>query len=248
MRTKRSSKTILWKTVFLIIDSIRSSSRDPFGENKHLEQSLKKSIKALLIRMQKETYNSKYFGVPAIKSPMDFWVYMELVYEIKPDIIIEIGNAFGGTTLAFAHMLDLTSKGKVIGIDINHDNIPRVLREHPRVLLLEGDACGLFPKVKNLITADQKVLIIEDSSHTYENTLNVLRTYNSLVSKGSYFIVEDGIINHGLDFPNEYRSGGPYEAIETFIRENDNFVIDRSRERFIITWNPKGYLKKVKSS
>lgn len=111
------------------------------------------------------------------------------------------------------------------------------------------------------ISHDMHILIVDDSSpdgtadvvrglqhstHSYENTLNVLRTYNSLVSKGSCFIVEDSNINHDLVFPNEFRSGGPYEAIEEFVNENDDFIVDRTRERFVITWNPKGYLKKIK--
>jgi len=152
----------------------------------------------------------------------------------------------GGGTLALAHILDNIGSGRVIGLDINHDDVPLIVKEHPRIQLIRGDACGSFPKVKNLININEKVLIIEDSSHTYENTLNVLRTYNSLVSKGSYFIVEDSNINHGLDFPNEFLSGGSYEAIEEFVKENDDFIIDRTKERFVITWNPKGYLKKIK--
>jgi len=244
LKTKRSSKNILWKTVFLIIDFLRRSI-DPFEKNKYLEQNLKTPIKTVLRKIQKETFNSRYFGIPIVKSPMDFWVYMEIVHEIKPDIIIEIGNDYGGTTLALAHMLDHMGEGRVVGIDINHDKISEIVKKHARVTLLTGDACSLFPKVKNLIAAGQSVLIIEDSSHTYENTLNILRIYHCLVSKGSYFIVEDSITNHGLDFPNDFQAGGPYEAIEVFMKENGNFIIDRDKERFIITWNPKGYLKRI---
>ena len=223
-------------------------SVDPFEKNRYLEENLKTPIKSLLKEIQKEIFHSTYFGIPALKSPIDFWIYMEIIYEIKPDIIIEIGNNCGGSILAFAHMLDNMGKGRVIGIDIHHDKIPSVVREHPRITLITGNACSLFPEVKKLIAPNDTVLIIEDSSHTYGNTLNVLRTYNSLVSKESYFIVEDSNINHGLDLPKDFPQGGPYEAIEAFMRENDNFIIDRSRERFVITSNPKGYLKKIKSA
>jgi cephalosporin hydroxylase len=85
-------------------------------------------------------------------------------------------------------------------------------------------------------------MVIEDSSHTYDHTLNVLRTYAPLVQIGDYFIVEDGICHHGLEVgPHP----GPMEAIETFIAENSHFEIDRQREAFVITWNPKGYLRRV---
>ena len=84
------------------------------------------------------------------------------------------------------------------------------------------------------------MLIIEDSSHTYEHTLQVLNIYAPLVKPGGYFIVEDGICHHGLD-------GGPFpgrfEAVEVFASQHAEFVIDRGREAFLLTWNPKGYLQ-----
>jgi cephalosporin hydroxylase len=221
--------------------------RNKFRSDRQLfmEKELNMKLRDVLEIIQKETFKSSYFGVPSIKSPLDFWVYTELIYEIKPDVIIEIGNRFGGSTLAFAHMLDHVGRGRVIGVDIDHSEVPREVRTHPRVTLITGDACASFAEVKKLIKEEEKVMIIEDSSHTYENTLNVLRTYSPLVKKASYFIVEDGIINHGLDF-KERQKTGPYEAVESFIKENDRFEVDRFRERFFITWNPKGYLKCVK--
>lgn len=87
----------------------------------------------------------------------------------------------------------------------------------------------------------ERVLVIEDSSHTYDNTLAVLRTYSGLTLPGDLFIVEDSICHHGLDVgPNP----GPYEAIEAFVQENPAFEVDRSQEALFITWNPKGYLRR----
>src|SRR4029077_5848104 len=106
-----------------------------------------------------------------------------------------------------------------------------------RVTLLEGDACALFPRVRELV-GDRSALVIEDSSHTFDNTLAVLRAFSPLVKPGGYFVVEDGILNHGLDAGPGY---GVYEAIEAFVRENPSFVIDRDRESFVITWNPTGF-------
>lgn len=213
---------------------------------RYLEESLEMPLKVILEKIQEESFHSKYFGVPSIKTPMDYWIYLEIVHEVEPDVIIEIGNKFGGTTLALAHALDHLGRGRVLGLDIDQRSVHEIVRAHPRVELYEGDAGSLFPKIKESVKNDQKVLVIEDSSHTYENTLRILRTYHPLVSKGSYFIVEDSIINHGLDCRVKYPEGGPYEAIEKFLDENRNFVADRTRERFIITWNPKGYLKRVR--
>lgn len=210
----------------------------------YLETSLDLPLKEALARMQdrilQRTY---YFGVQTFKNPLDYWVYQEIIHALKPDVIVEIGNYYGGSTLALAHLCDLAGKGKVIGLDIIHDRIPEVVRKHPRIVLIEGDACQLLGQVKRHLKPDDQVLVIEDSSHTYENTLNVMRTYGPLVKPGGYMIVEDGICHHGLDMGP---SPGPYEAIETFVRENEDFTIDRGKEDFLLTWNPKGFLKKLR--
>jgi len=244
IRKKRKSKNILWKFLFYIKDSF-------FGINLKkeyfMEKNLKMRVKVLLQIMQRESFKSTYFGIPAIKSPLDFWIYTEIIWSVQPDVIIDIGTRYGGTTLAMAHILDNIGKGKVISFDINHKDVPSKVKNHPRIALITGDACESFSKVSNLINKHDKVLIIEDSLHTYKNTLKILKTFSPLVTKNSYFIGEDSIINHGLR-SIEYKSGGPYEAIEDFIKENDEFEVDRTKERFFITWNPKGYLRRIKKA
>lgn len=205
-----------------------------------LDKPLREVLPVIQRRIMEET---SYFGVTALKNPLDFWVYQELIYQLRPDVIVEIGNRFGGGTLALAHLCDLLGKGKVIGLDLMHDVVADVVRQHPRITLMEGDACASFDKVASLVGDRDQVLIIEDSEHTYANTLDVLRTFSPLVKPGGYFIVEDGICHHGLDIGPQ---PGPYEAIESFVAENTDFVVDRGRENFLITWNPKGYLRRVK--
>ncbi len=183
-----------------------------------------------------------YHGIPTQKSPVDFWIYQEIISETRPDVIIEIGNNYGGSTLALAHICDLLDNGRVIGLDMSHAKVPEHVRNHNRITLIKGDACRSFEKVTKLISEDESVLVIEDSAHTYENTLKVLETYSGLVTPGNYFIVEDSICHHGLATgPNP----GPYESIESFVNSNPHFESDRSRESFLITWNPKGYLKRI---
>jgi len=182
-----------------------------------------------------------YFGIRTLKSPVDFWIYQEIIFGTKPDVIIEIGNHCGGSTLALAHICDLLDSGRVIGLDISHTYVPEHVKKHPRITFIEGDACQSFGRVRKLISKEENVLVIEDSAHTYDNTLKVLMTYSTFIKPGNYFIVEDSICHHGLSVgPNP----GPYEAIETFVNVNSDFEIDRSRESFLITWNPKGYLKR----
>ena len=212
----------------------------------YMEELLDMPLRDVLSIVQESIITkTTYFGIGAQKSPMDAWVYQEIVYETLPDVIIEIGTARGGGTLFLAHLCDLLGKGRVIGLDISHQNVPDTVRKHPRISLVEGDACQNFEYVEKMISKDERVLVIEDSSHTYENTLNILRLYTRLTKPGDYFIVEDGICHHGLDVgPNP----GPYEAIETFVTENEEFEIDRTREHFLISWNPKGYLKRTAPS
>lgn len=210
----------------------------------YLEDNLDKHISALLQQVQKRILTeTTYCGVKALTNPMDFWVYQEIIFRSKPDIIIEIGTNWGGTALALAHQLDLIGKGRFIGVDIDLSKVPNQVREHPRITLLESDAVQAYQTVREIVSDVDKVLIIEDSSHTFENTLNVLRAYCDFVSVGGYFIVEDSICHHGLDVGPE---PGPYEAIEAFIKGNDKFIIDRSMESFVLTWNPKGFLKRIR--
>ena len=103
---------------------------------------------------------------------MDFWIYQEILFELKPDSIIEIGNYCGGSTLALAHLCDGLGKGKVIGVDLSHADVPELVRNHPRITItIAGDACQSFDQVAGLIDPEDTVLVIEDSSHTYENTM-----------------------------------------------------------------------------
>ncbi|MGH9324516.1 MAG: CmcI family methyltransferase [Vicinamibacteria bacterium] len=209
-----------------------------------MEDCLDMSLRELLPHMQKRIVEgTTYFGVRALKNPLDFWIYQEILFEARPDAIVEIGTRFGGSALALAHLCAGLGKGRVISIDLSHEDVAPAVREHPRITLIEGDACASFSRVSGMCRAEERVLVIEDSSHTYENTLGVLRRYSSLVKPGGYFIVEDGICRHGLEVGP---SPGPYEAVATFTRENGDFEIDRKREGFLITWNPKGFLQRVK--
>jgi cephalosporin hydroxylase len=198
--------------------------------------------RVLPLLQQQIRERSKYHGVPTLKSPMDFWIYKEILWETQPEFIIEIGNFRGGSALALAHACDAIDKGKIIGIDTTHADVYPNVRAHPRITLLTGTACDMYSAVEPMLEDSRNVMVIEDSAHTYENTLKVLETYAPLIGTGHYFIVEDGICHHGLDMGPD---PGPYEAVEAFLKTNRNFMLDRTREGYCITWNPKGYLKRI---
>ena len=185
----------------------------------------------------------KWMGRLIIKIPLDLWVFQEIIHETKPTVIIEIGNARGGSTLFLANLLDIIKNGKVVAIDIDHRWVKDL--NHPRIKWITGDVTNMevFRKVQKEIKKDDRVMIIEDSSHMYDKTLSILNLYSSLVSVGCYFIVEDSYFTYDfVDGPKP----GPYESIHTFLKKHNEFEIDKNREKFQISYNPDGYLKKIR--
>ena len=183
-------------------------------------------------------------GRPALKTCIDAWAFQEIIYDTKPDIIIEIGNNTGGSTLFLANILDSLGTGRIIGIDIDHQKVRDL--NHKRITWITGDATSseVLEMVKNQIKGGEKVMVIEDSSHQFGTTLSILELYSSLVSIGCYFIVEDGICKE--DFIQGPKPG-PFEATYEFLKNHPEFRIDKNREKFLFTYNPDGYLLKVKS-
>ncbi len=185
-----------------------------------------------------------WMGVRAFKNPFDAWVYQEIIYEVKPDVIVEIGSAMGGSTLYFANLLDLIGKGTVLSIDIDRS---KYNVQHERIVAITGDSSApeTVATVSEL-TRGKSVMVVHDGGHTKEQVLKDLRAYCGLVSIGSYFIVEDGIIDlfnpgDGIGMWGE----GPLAAVDEFVRENRDYVIDMERERYLLTYNPHGFLKRV---
>lgn len=183
-------------------------------------------------------------GVRALKNPLDAWVYQEIIHDVKPDVIVEIGSYEGGSTLFFANMLDLLGHGTVISIDIDRSKY-RV--NHERIVAITGDSSApdTIARVIELCRG-RAVLVVHDGNHNKEQVLRDLQAYSKLVSVGSYFIVEDGIVD--LFDPGDgigQQKEGPLLAVEEFLRGNSNFVADLERERYILTYNPRGFLRRV---
>jgi cephalosporin hydroxylase len=207
----------------------------------NLERRLDAPIKDLLVLQQNRIlHKSKYFGIPTLKNPLDMWIYQELIWKNKPNVIIEIGTYMGGSALAMAHWLDQIGNGIVISIDINLENVSSAVWNHPRIKLIKGDANDTNTIKKVLNFYPEKAMVIEDSSHEYQQTLDILENYAPIVTSGQYFIVEDTICGHGL---NEGPRPGPMEAVMDFVKNHDEFEIDRECESFLTTWNSNGYLK-----
>ncbi|MBU4153819.1 MAG: cephalosporin hydroxylase family protein [Proteobacteria bacterium] len=195
----------------------------------------------------------EYNGVPIHKNPGDLLNYQQIIYEQQPDFIIECGAFQGGATLYFANLLDLIGKGQVISIDICeregvwHDTV----RHHPRITCLAGSSTdpAIIDQVHALVGENRNNFIILDSLHTTAHVLGELAAYSDLAGKGNYLIVEDSNLN-GHPLPPAWHTqtameGGPFEAIEKFLKTRNDFRVDSLMEnRFLFSFAPCGYLVK----
>lgn len=189
--------------------------------------------------------NTYWMGYPTRKCPFDFWIYQEILFEIKPDVIIECGTSRGGSALWLAHICDIIQKGKVITIDIEkRNNLP----VHNRIEYVIGSSVDndIVDKIKSKIKPSDIVLVIRDSDHHKPHVYEELKIYSKMVTAGSYLIVEDSNLNGHPVAPDF--GPGPQEALQEFLKTNNDFIIDKNREKFLVTFNPNGYLKKIKAS
>jgi cephalosporin hydroxylase len=187
--------------------------------------------------------NTYYYGYPVLKCPLDLWIYEEMIVELRPDFIIETGTFLGASALYMALACDMVNNGKVITIDIQErpDRPP-----HPRITYLTGSSVdeGILKTVRETVGEGKKVMVILDSDHSKEHVYNEMKAFHFIVSVGSYLIVEDTDVNGHPVRPDF--GPGPMEAIAAFLSENQNFVVDTRREKFLMTQNPNGFLKRVK--
>jgi cephalosporin hydroxylase len=194
-------------------------------------------------RRERTWRNTHWLGIDVIKCPLDLWVYQELIHELQPDWIIETGTAFGGSASYLATLCEVVGRGQVLTIDsVEREGRPR----HPRIHYLRGisTAPETLARVAEMIAGAPAVLVLLDSDHSYANVLAELRAYHGFVTPGSYCVVEDCNVG-GHPVKREFGKG-PFEAVRTFLSETDAFEIDRAREKFFLTFNPGGYLRRIR--
>ena len=191
-----------------------------------------------------EKLQQRWLGHDIIKTPWDCWVYQEIIWETRPDYVIELGVMFGGATHFYASILDLVGHGEVLGIDITLAKAKP--SENKRIHYLEGSSTSpeMLAQVRSMVEG-KRVLVIADSDHEKNHVLAEIRAYAPFVHVGGYFIVEDSL-NDVMGYhpvPNE----GPKAAADQFLTESDDFVRDRRwGERYIMSLNPNGFLLRVK--
>ena len=194
----------------------------------------------------KAYYNSQVWnktfwrGVKALKCPLDLWIYQEIISAIRPDYIIETGTADGGSALFMADVCELINHGEVITIDIEDRKRPA----HPRIFYITGSSINpeIIHDIKKIVE-NKKTMVILDSNHTKDHVLKEMTLYSQLVSSVSYLIVEDTNLNGHPVMPDF--GPGPMEAVDEFLKNNDNFLIDYNCHKFAMTFNYRGYLIKT---
>ena len=202
-------------------------------------------------------YHFTWLGRPIIQYPQDIIGLQELMWKIKPDLIIETGIARGGSLIFSASILEMIGKGKVIGIDveIRKQNKIEIQKHHlfKRIIMLEGSSLDekIVKKVYRLARGKKKILLLLDSFHTHDHVLRELNLYSNLIRKGNYILVFDTIIEDmpKNTFPNRPwgKGNNPKTAVKEFLKINKNFKLDRKmEEKLLITSCPNGLLKRVK--
>lgn len=210
----------------------------------------------------KYVYSFTWMGRPIIQLPEDIIRIQEVIYRIKPDVIIETGIAHGGTLVFHASLCKAMGCGRVIGIDIEiRPHNRKAIEEHELfdyITLIEGDSIAedIVNSVKGMMKPDEKALVILDSNHSKSHVLAELNAYSSLVAVGSYIVAEDGIMETLIGAPrsnNDWSWNNPKAAAEEFVRNHDNFIIEEPKFPFNegviterVTYWPSAFLKRIR--
>jgi cephalosporin hydroxylase len=208
-----------------------------------IDAAIAKQFQCLYFYWANRTWWDTYWlGVPVQKCPLDLWVYQEILHEVRPSLIIETGTARGGSALFLSSMCDLMGRGRIVSVDVK---AMETRPEHPRVTYLTGSstAAEIVEQVHGHVQGDDTVLVILDSDHSYSHVREELAAYSSLVTPGSYLVVEDTNLNGHPVAP--FFGPGPMEAVKGFLEHDRRFAVDRRREKFFMTFNPKGFLRRV---
>ncbi len=198
-------------------------------------------------------YEPSWLGIPIIQYPGDIIMMQELIWKVRPEVIVETGFAHGGSAVFYGSMLELLGRGKVISVEIEIRKYNEVaIKGHPMSHRLEqvvGSSVDpdVVAQVKDMIGDNRKVLVTLDSNHSYEHVLKELELYSPLVSEGSYIVAMDGLQKFVADIPRgkpEWVEDNPHRAIHAFLEEHPEWEIDPHYNRLRVTSNPDAFLRR----
>ena len=239
-------------------ENSKLKSIDNLGEDREIFDQSKEMIKSL------DKFNYSYLwswlGLPIIQWPADIMATQEILWRVKPDIVIETGVARGGSVVFIASILKMMGKGKVIGVDIDIRSHNRdAILSHPMadsIKLIEGPSTSqdVLQQVSIEIKTTDVVMVILDSDHSYDHVLSECNEYSKFVSKGSYLVVADTFVGHLTkeEAPTNrsklwFKGNEPLAARNEFLKSNPNFIIDTQiNNKLVLSSSPGGYLKCIR--
>lgn len=211
----------------------------------------------------KYVYSFSWMGRPTIQLPEDMIRMQEVIFSVKPDVIIETGVAHGGSLVFYASLCKAMNRGRVIGVDIEiRPHNRKAIEQHELsefITLVEGDSVDehVVNTVMSLVHPGENLIVILDSNHTKQHVLNELCAYSPLVSLGSYIVACDGIMESLVGAPRsspDWSWNNPKAAAEEFVKENENFVIENPAIPFnegiitewVVTYWPSAFVRRIK--
>lgn len=224
-------------------------------------QSIKDDMYRAIVRYR-YSYNFLWFGRPIIQLPQDIMAMQEIIWQVKPDLIVETGIAHGGSLIYYASLLELIAaceggEREVLGIDIEiRPHNRAAIEAHPmtkRIKMIEGSsiAPNVIEQVRDVARCKERVLVCLDSNHTHDHVFAELGAYAPLVTVGSYCVVFDTLVE---DLPEDSfpdrpwgKGNNPKTAVWEYLKSHSEFEIDKTIEhKLLITVSPDGYLRRVK--
>lgn len=221
------------------------------------DTQLRKDALKVLVKADKHMWihQTNWLGEPILQFPQDMFALQEIIYRTKPDYIIEVGVAWGGSLLFYSTLMEALGGKKIIGVDIY---MPPDLKKRlysygklsKRLTLINGSSIeeSTIKKIKFIIRNSKKVLVVLDSHHTHNHVLKELRIYSQFIAKGYYIVCGDTVIEDIPEQKHRPRPWGhgnnPKTAVKQFLKENSNYVIDKQIEnKLLFTCNPDGYIR-----
>jgi cephalosporin hydroxylase len=206
---------------------------------------------------EKYSYNFKWMGRPIIQLPQDILAMQEIIWDVRPDLIVEIGIAHGGSLVFYASMLELIGgAGEVLGIDVDiREHNRKEIEKHSmfkRIRMIQGSSIDpeVVDEVKRCAEKKKRVLVCLDSNHEKDHVLNEMRAYCQLVSIGSYMVVFDTIVDKLVGVKgagDDFATNNPLLAVQAFLSENTDFKVDEDwNHKLLITHNPSGFIRRTK--
>jgi len=232
----------------------RSSRIEKQGENVQLKQISEKftteSVKSGY------SYNFSWMGRPIIQYPQDMIAMQEIIWRVKPDLIIETGIAHGGSLIYYASLLELIGNGEILGIDIDiREHNKAEIEAHPmskRITMIQGSSVDseVLQKVKQFAKGKRNILVSLDSNHSHSHVLQEMNLYSPFVNQGSYLVVFDTVVE---DLPDGTIIDRPWgkgnnakTAVHEFLKKDSTFEIDQNfNNKLLVSVAPDGYLKKI---